>query len=152
MALAAGLLILIEEIHSVGAAEIEIDRVDVVRQRRNGRGKILRAKRHPLAARDLPAKTAKLEDEAGGLRVREGIVLADDRDLLVAFLVESVVAEAGRPLGAVHVEAEEVRRSVRERGLLRARSRVDEGQFGVGLRKVLDSDALVAGQRRQQNL
>src|SRR5580692_1443259 len=148
MALAAGLLILIEEIHSVGAAEIEIDRVDVVRQRRNGRGKILRAKRHPLAARDLPAKTAKLEDEAGGLRVREGIVLADDRDLLIALLVEGVVAEAGGPLGAVHVEAEEVRRGVRERGLLRARGRVDEGQFRVGFGEVLDGNALRSEERR----
>ena len=33
MGMTAGLLILIEEVHRVGAAEAEIDGVDVVRQR-----------------------------------------------------------------------------------------------------------------------
>ena len=152
MRLAARLLVLVEEVDRVGAAEAEIDRVDVVGQRGDGRGEILGAERHPLAVRHLPAHAAEFEHEAEHLRVDEGIILADRRDLAIALGLIGVVAEADLPLRAVHVEAEEVRRGIDVGRLLRARGGVDEGQLGVGLGEVLHRDALVARQRRQQDL
>ena len=98
------------------------------------------------------ARGAEFEHEAEHLRVDEGIVLADGGDLAIALGVVGVVAEAGLPLRAVHVEAEEVRRRIDVGRLLRARSGVDEGQLGMGLGEVLHRDAFVAGQRRQQHL
>jgi hypothetical protein len=57
-----------------------------------------------------PPCAAELEHEAEHLRVDEGIVLADGRDLAIFLFVIGVLAEPDLPLRAVHVEAEEVRR------------------------------------------
>ena len=67
--------------------------------------------------------------------------------VLPAELVVRVVAEAGRPLRAVRVEAEEVRRLHLQRRVLRAGDAVDERLVRVLLRVVGDRDALVAGER-----
>jgi hypothetical protein len=91
---AAGLLILVEEVHRVGAAEAEIDGVDVIGQRRNDRGEVLGAERHPEALGDLAAGLAELDRQSHHLRVDEGIIFADRRDLLVVLDVVGVVAEA----------------------------------------------------------
>ncbi len=64
MRLAAGLLVLVEEVDGIGAAEAEIDRIDIIGQRRDHRGKVLGAERHPLPVGDLSTDTAELEHEA----------------------------------------------------------------------------------------
>jgi len=52
--------------------------------------------------------------------IDEGIVFADGCDLLIALGLIGIVAEAGGPLRAVHVPAEEIWRRVREGCFLRA--------------------------------
>ena len=49
MGLAAGLLVLVQEVDGIGAAETEIDRIDIVRQRGDDGGEILRARAEPIA-------------------------------------------------------------------------------------------------------
>ena len=49
MGLAAGLLVLVQEIDGVGAAETEIDRIDIVGQRGDDGGEILGARAGPIA-------------------------------------------------------------------------------------------------------
>ena len=101
---------------------------------------------------DVAAGLAELGHEAEHLRVGEGIVLGDGGDVLVALLVEGVGAEAGHPLRAVGREAEEVRRRIAQRGVLRGRGAVDEGHVRLGLGVVLDREALVAGERADDDL
>ena len=108
--------------------------------------------RDPLPVRDLSAGAAELEHQPEHLRVDEGIVLADGRDLAIALGLIGVFAEPDLPLRAVHVVAEEVWRRVDIGRLLRAGGGVDEGQLRMGLGKILDRDAFVAGERREQDL
>ncbi len=112
MRLATGLLILIEEVDRIGAAEAEIDCVDIVGKRRDDGGEILGAERHPLPARDLAAEAAELQRQPEHLGIDEGVILADGRDLAVALGLIGVFAETDLPLGTVHVVAEEVRRRI----------------------------------------
>ena len=108
MRLAAGLLILVQEIDGVRAAKAEIDRVDIVGQRGNDGGKVLGAERHPLPVRDLPAGAAELQHKPEHLRVDKRVVFADGCDLSITLGLIRVFAKPDLPLGAVHVEAEEV--------------------------------------------
>ena len=130
----------------------EIDRIDVVGQGGNNGGEVLGAERHPLPVGDLSAGAAELQHKSEHLGVDERIVVAYRRDLSVALGFVRVFAKADLPLGAVHVVAVEVRRRVDISGFLRAGSGVHKGQLGARLGKVLDRDAYVAGQRRQQDL
>ena len=149
---AAGLLVLAEEVHGVGAAQHDQQRVDVGRQLGDHRGVVLAAERHPRLVRDLAAELAVAGHEALHLRVREGVVLGDQRHLLVLLVVQRVVAEPDHPLRAFGVEAEEVGRRVDQRRGLRARRAVDEGDAGLGLGVVLDRDAFGARQRADHDL
>ena len=149
---AAGLLVLGQEVDAVGAAERDVDRVDVGRNRGDDRGVVLVADRHPGLRHDMAAGLAELGHEAEDLRVGEGIVLGHGGDVLVALVVEGVGAEPGHPLGAVGREAEEVRRGIAQRGVLRGRRAVDEGDVRLGLGVVLDRQALVAGERADHDL
>ena len=67
-------------------------------------------------------------------------------------VVVRVVAETGRPLRAVRVEPEEVRRLHLERRVLRARDAVDERLVRVLLRVVRDRDALVTRERADEDV
>ena len=71
MSLAAGLLILVEEVDGVRAAEAEIDGVDIVWQRGDDGGEVLGPERHPLPVGDLSARAAELQDEPEDLRIDE---------------------------------------------------------------------------------
>ena len=56
MGVAAGLLVLVEEVHGIGAAETEIDGIDVFRQKLgNVGGEVLGSERYPEPLGDLPA-------------------------------------------------------------------------------------------------
>src|SRR4051794_39647043 len=103
MGLAAGLLVLVQEIDGVGTAKTKIDRIDIVGQRGDDRGEILRAKRDPLPVRDLSTRAAELEHQPENLRVDEGVILADGRDLAIALGLIRVLAETDLPLRAIHV-------------------------------------------------
>ncbi len=129
MRLAAGLLILVQEVDGVGAAKTEIDRIDVVGQRGDDRGEVLGAERHPLPVGDLPTGAAEFEHKPEHLRVDERVVFADGCDLSITLGLIRVFAEANLPLGAVHVVAEEVRRRIDVGRFLRAGGGVDEGQL-----------------------
>src|SRR5687768_3849162 len=100
----------------------------------------------------LPPHLAVLGHESLHLRVREGVVLGDDHHPLVALRLVGVAAEADHPLGALGVEAEEVRRRADQRGALGPRRAVDKGDAGLGLGVVLDRDALRAGERAHHDL
>src|SRR5262245_55011655 len=148
---AAGLLVLVQEVHRVGPAEHHRQGVHVLRDARDHGGVVLAAEGHPRLDRHLAAELAVLGHEALYLRVGEGVVLGDHHHLLVA-LVEGGLADAHHPLAAVGVEAEEVRRGARERRGLRARRAVDEGDVGLGLRVFLDRDALGARERTHHDV
>ncbi len=120
MRLAASLLVLIEEVDGVGTAEPEIDRVDVVGQRGDDRGEILGSERDPLPIGDLTAGAAEFEHQPEDLRVNERVVLADRRDLPIAFGFVGIFAQADLPLRAVHIVTEEVWRRIDIGGFLRA--------------------------------
>ena len=100
----------------------------------------------------MAAGRAELVHEAADLGVRERVVLGHEGDVLVALLVEGVLAEAGHPLGAVRREPEEVRGRVAERRVLRSRRPVDERLVRHGLGVVLDRQALVTGQGADQDV
>jgi hypothetical protein len=68
---AARLLVLGEEVDSVGAAERDIDRVDIRGNRGDHRGVVLVADRHPRLRHDVAAGLAELRHEAEDLRVGE---------------------------------------------------------------------------------
>ena len=67
-------------------------------------------------------------------------------------VVVRVVAQAGRPLRAVRMEAEEVRRLHLQRRVLRAGDAVDERLVRMLLGVVRDRDALVARERADQDV
>ena len=148
---AARLLVLVQEVHRVRAAEHHRQRVHVLRDARDHGGVVLAAERHPRLDRHLAAQLAVLGHEPLHLRIGEGVVLGDHHHLLVA-LVERGLAEADHPLAAIGVEAEEVRRRIDERRRLRARGAVDEGDVGLGLRVLLDRDALGARKRADHDV
>ena len=89
--------------------------------------------------------------EALDLGVREAVILGDQEHLLVA-LGEGDIAQAHHPLRAFGVEAVEVGRRILQRRRLRARRAVDEDHLGMGLRVVLDRDALVARERADHDV
>src|SRR3546814_12812176 len=95
---------------------------------------VLVADRHPEAGveRRLAAEPAERLEEAEHLSVGEGVVLRQHRQLAVAFLVVDVLAEAGHPLGAVGVEAEEVVRRLAPGSVLGGRGAVPEGTLRLG--------------------
>src|SRR4029453_1365906 len=128
------------------------DRIDIVRQSGNDGGEVLGSEWNPLPVSYLSTRAAELEHQPEHLRVDEGIVFADRRDLAIALGFIGKFAQPDLPLRAVHVEAEEVRRRIDVGRLLRTGGRVDEGQLGTGLGKVLYRDAFVAGQRGEQGL
>ena len=150
--LAAGLLVLGQEVDAIGAAERHVDRVDIVRNGGDDRGVVLVADRHPGLRRHGAAGLAEFGHEAEHLRVGEGIVFRHGRDLLVALLVEGIGAETGHPLRAVGREAEEVLRRIAQRRVLRRGRAVDEGHVGLRLGVILDGDALVARERADHDL
>ena len=150
--LTARLLVLGQEIDAVGAAERDIDRVGVVRDRRDDRREVLVADRHPELLRHMAARLAELGHEAENLGVGEGIILRDRDDLLIMLDVVDVVAEARHPLRAVGGEAEEVGRGIAQGRVLCGRCAVDESDVGLGLRIILDREALVAGERPDEDL
>ena len=113
---------------------------------------VLLAERRPHALGDLAADGAELRHEAGERGVRERVVVADDGGGLPVQLVVGVVAETGRPLRAVRMEAEEVRRLHLERRVLRARDAVDERLVRMLLGVVGDRDALITRQRADQDV
>src|SRR4029077_18444890 len=76
----------------------------------------------------------------------------DDRRRLPAELVVRKVAEAGVPLRAVAVEAEEVRSADLQGRVLRAGRTVDKRLRRVLLRVVGDRDRLVARERADQDV
>ncbi len=96
--------------------------------------------------------------EAHHLRVDEGIVLADCRDLLVVLDVIGVVAEPGLPLRAVEVGAVESRRRRDTSGriavgrLQRAGAGVHDRDLRLRLRIIADRDAFRARQRGNQHV
>src|SRR5437870_2920337 len=147
----AVLLLAVREValHDVQTVERRLH-VDVVDER-DHRGVVLAAERHPRLDRHLAAQLAVLGHEPLHLRIGEGVVLGDHHHLLVA-LVERGLAEADHPLAAIGVEAEEVRRRIDERRRLRARGAVDEGDVGLGLRVLLDRDALRARKRADHDV
>src|SRR5262245_47050401 len=148
----ARLLVLRQEVDGVRAAEHDQQRVDVLWDLGDHGGVVLRAERHPRLGRHLAARLAVLRHETLHLRVRERVVLGDHHHLLVALVLERVVAEAHHPLGALGVEAEEVRRRVDERRRLRPGRAVDERDVGLRLGVVLDRDALRARERAHHDL
>ena len=135
-----------------GAADADHDTVDVLRDLRDERRVVGLAQRRPDAGRDVAAEGAELGHEAGERRVRERVVVTDDRGRPPAERVVRVVAETGRPLGAIRVEAEEVRRLHLQGRVLGARGAVDERDLGMLQRVVRDRDALVARQRADEDL
>ncbi len=152
MRFAAGLLVLIEEVDRIAAAEAEIDGIDVIGKRGDHRGEVFGAERHPEALGDLAAETAELQGQTEHLRVDERVILTDRRDRAVAFVVVDVLAETGLPLGAVHVEAEEVLRRVDVGGFLGTRASIDEGHVGLGLGIVANGDALGTRKRADDHI
>ena len=146
------LLVLLDERDQARAADADVQAVDVVRDLRDVGRVVLLAQRRPDALGDLAADRAELGHEAGQRRVRERVVVTDDRGGLPAEVVVGVVAETGRPLRAVRVEPEEVRRLHLQRRVLRAGDAVDERLVRVLLRVVRDRDALVAGERADHDV
>src|SRR3546814_7891858 len=86
------------DLHRIGAAEGDVDGIDVIGQRGDDRGEIFIADRHPEAGieRRLAAEPAERLEEAEHLGVGEGVVLRQHRQRAVALLVVDVLAEAGR--------------------------------------------------------
>ncbi len=146
------LLVLLEEVDQARAADADVEPVDVLRDLGDVGRVVLLAQRRPHALGDVAADRAVLGHEAGQRRVRERVVVTDDRGLLPAQRVVGVVAEARGPLRAVRMEAEEVRRLHLERRVLRARDAVDERLVRMLLGVVRDRDALVAGERTDQDV
>ncbi len=130
----------------------EIDGVDVVGQLGDDRGEVLGAERHPEAFGDLPAELAIFEREAEELRVGEGVVFGERRDLAVFLGVVDVVADAHHPLRAVRVEAEEILRRRHIGGFQRAGRAVHERRLRLGLGIVADRDAFRSGHRAEQDV
>ena len=146
------LLVLLDEGDQARAADADVQAVDVVRDLRDVGRVVLLAQRRPDALGHLAADGAELGHEARERRVRERVVVTDDRGGLPAEVVVGVVAKTGRPLRAVRVEAEEVRRLHLQRRVLRAGDAVDERLVRVLLRVVRDRDALVTGQRADHDV
>ena len=146
------LLVLLDEGDQARAADADVEAVDVVRDLGDVGRVVLLAQRRPDALGDLAADRAELGDEAGQRRVRERVVVTDDRRRLPAEVVVGVVAQTGRPLRAVRVKAEEVRRLHLQRRVLRAGDAVDERLVRVLLRVVRDRDALVTRQRADHDV
>jgi hypothetical protein len=133
-------------------AETEKDGIDIVGDVGDHRAEVLGPERHPLALDDLAACAAIADREPEDLRVGEGVVLGDHRDLLVALVLQHVFAETGHPHRAVAVEAEEVRRGIDEGRLERARRAVDHDEVRHRLAVVAHGDAFGAGERPDDQL
>jgi hypothetical protein len=100
----------------------------------------------------VAAGLAEVEHESHHLRVGEVVVLGDGHDLLVALVLEGVLAQPRLPLHAVGGEAEEVRRRVPESGVLGGRGAVDEGDLRLRLGVILHGQALGARERSDQDV
>ena len=97
---AARLEVLVEEVHRVAAAEPEVDRIDVLGERRDDRGEVLGAERDPETLGHFAAEGAELEHQPEYLGVDERVVFPDGGDGAIALLVVDVLGESGRPLRA----------------------------------------------------
>src|SRR3954449_1146725 len=147
-----GLLVGLQERDEARAADSHEGAVHVGRHLL-GVGRVVgRVQRREDPLGDLTAGRAELGDEARRRRPGEAVVVRDDRGLLPPQLVVRDVTQPGVPLGAVPVEAEEVRRLHLERRVLRARGAVDERLVRVLLGVVGDRDRLVARQRADHHV
>src|SRR6266508_133474 len=150
--IAAELLVLLHEGDRSGSADAHEEAVHVFRDLRDEGGVVLLTERRPEPLRDVAANRAELRHETGDLRVREVVVVADRDDVAPTQRVVGVIAEPRRPLRAVVVEAEEVRRAHLERGVLRTRDPVHEGDSGLFLRVVGYGDALTPRERAHEDV
>src|SRR3954471_21634115 len=149
---ALGLLVGLQERDQARATHGHEGAVDVGRHLL-GIGRVVgRVQRREDPLGDLTAGRAELRDEAGRRRPGEAVVVGDDRGLLPPERVVGDVTKASVPLGAVPVEAEEVRRLHLERRVLRARGAIDEGLVGMLLGVVGHGDRLVTGQRSDHDV
>src|SRR6266851_3581973 len=151
---AVELLVLLEARDEAGAADADEQAVDALGDLGDERRVVGRAQRRPdaICIRNAAADRAELCDEAGERRVRKRVVVADHSGGSPAELVVGVVAETGRPLRPVWVEAEEVRGLDFQGCVLGARDAVEEGLVRLGLGVVRHGDALVTGERADQDV
>ena len=147
-----GLLVGLQERDQARAADGDEGAVNVGRHLLSVGRVVRRVQRREDPLGDLAARGAELRDEAGRRRPAEAVVVGDDRGLPPPELVVGEVAEAGVPLRAVAVEAEEVRRLHLERRVLRARGAVDERLVRVLLGVVGDRDRLVTRERADHDV
>src|SRR5262249_18772274 len=137
LGVAAGLSVLIKEVDGVGATEAEVDRIDIIRQLWDDRGKILCAERHPQSLGDLAAERAIIQRKAEHLSIGERVVLSQRRDFVVVLDVVDIFAQPLMDLGAIEIEAEEIRRRIYVGRLERGGAAVDERNLRLVLRIVV---------------
>ena len=149
---ALGLLVGLQERDEARAAHGDERAVDVGLQLLRVGRVVRRVQRREDPLDDLAARGAELGDEARRRRPAEAVVVGDHRRRPPPELVVGDVAQAGVPLRAVPVEAEEVRGPHLERRVLRARGAVDERLGRVLLGVVGHGDRLVAGERADHDV
>ena len=128
--------------------------VDLVRPRQlaDERRVVPTLRRRPHALRDLAADAAEVGDDAGGRGPREAVVVADQRGRSPAELLVDDLPEAGVPLRAVAVVAEQVPRCDLHRRVLRPGGADDHGLRRILLRPVRDGDRLVTRERADHHV
>src|SRR6202158_508568 len=140
------LLVLLEECDQTRTTHSDEQPVETLGDLCDERGVVGRAERGPDAVGDVATDRAELRDESGERGVWERVVVADHGRGAPAERVVRVVAETGRPLRPVGVEAEEVRSLNLESRVLGARDAVEECLVRLRLGVVGHGDALVTGE------